>query len=70
MGSKTPNKEAEGRLEIEVKGAAHTVGAIVTEVTDRQRLGGVKGSIVGKVCDDQMGPVNGVPEGVASLKAL
>ena len=70
MGSKTSNKEAEGRLKIGVEEAAQTVGAVVTEVTDGLRLCGVKGSVVEKVCDDQVGLVNGVPEGVASLKAL
>ena len=70
MGSKTPNKEAEGRLEIGVEEAAQTVGVVVTEVIDRLRFCGVKGSVVGKVCGDQIEPVKGVPEGIVSLNAL
>ena len=70
MGSKTPNKEAEGRLKIGVKEVTQTVGAVVIEVTDVLRLCGVKGSVVGKVSGDQIEPVKGVPEGIVSFNAL
>ena len=70
MGSKTPNKEAEGRLKIGVEEAAQTVGAVVNEVTAGLRLCGVKGSVVGKVSGDQIEPMKGVPEGIVSLTAL
>ena len=40
------------------------------EITDTLRFCIVKGSVVGKVCGDQIEPVKGVPEGIVSLNAL